>query len=42
MKNEFIRRKKIESILFIPEIREYHNLGKFMWKGFSLGKKINT
>ena len=31
---------KLDPILYIPEIREYYALGKYLGKGYSLGKKF--
>ena len=31
---------KLNSILYIPEIREYYTLGKYLGKGFSFGKEL--
>ena len=36
--NNHIVGKKLDPILYIPEIREYYSLGKYLGKGFSLGK----
>ncbi len=38
--NNKIEGNKLDPILYIPEIREYYALGKYLGKGFSLGKNI--
>jgi len=38
--NGKITGNKLNPILYIPEIREYYALGKYLGKGFSIGKNI--
>jgi len=38
-RNGNIVASKLDPILYIPEIREYYALGKYLGKGYSLGKK---
>ncbi len=38
--NEKVMGNKLNPILYIPEIREYYTLGKYLGKGFSAGKEL--